>query len=455
MAFPRPPLIFVLALGLLGFRAFAGSPAEAMRILKSNCVSCHNEEKKKGGLLMTSREGLLKGGDNGPALVAGDPAASEMIASLEPGADPHMPPKKQLAPAQIATLSQWVKEGANWDAAALKATEASAPRTVTLRELPPTYRPVLALALSPDGRRLAVGWGNRLLLYEIAEKSLTLAGQASAHPDPIQSVTWSADGARLATGAFRRVVLWNTDNLATERQITKGLTDRITSLRFLPDQRLVIADGRVAEKGTLRIADTTTGALGVSWDGHGDTIFDVAVSPDGALLATAGGDKLVKIWEVATQKEVARMEGHVAQVLAVAFNKDGGLLVSGGADREVKVWDVKTREKIQTLGKHTSSINALAWAPGAPAVLAVTSGGAGFAYTEMKAATGVRSGETTAKERTLDAVETALNCLAATPNADRVFAGAHDGRVFFWNKDGKLVTTVQPGAANATASLAK
>jgi hypothetical protein len=144
---------------------------------------------------MTSHEKLLKGGENGVAVVEGEPEKSPLIAALAADADPHMPPKKQLSDADIATLTAWIKAGAAWDAEALVAK----PRTVALSPLPVAYQPVLALSLSPDARKLAVGCGNELLLYEIGEKELVLISRASAHPDPILALTWSADGARIAT----------------------------------------------------------------------------------------------------------------------------------------------------------------------------------------------------------------------------------------------------------------
>src|SRR5262245_9803293 len=109
-----------LALGLPAQGApEAGETAEAMRLLKTNCFSCHNSEKKKGGLEMTSREAILKGGENGPALDLAAPEKSLLIESLAAGADPHMPPKKQLSPEQIEVLKRWAQSGATWDAAAL------------------------------------------------------------------------------------------------------------------------------------------------------------------------------------------------------------------------------------------------------------------------------------------------------------------------------------------------
>src|SRR5436190_15256256 len=85
-------------------------------ILVEHCYKCHGKdaEKIKGGLLLDTREGLLKGGDTGPALVAGDPENSLLIKSVR-YADENlqMPPKgKKLAAEQIADLETWIKIGA-------------------------------------------------------------------------------------------------------------------------------------------------------------------------------------------------------------------------------------------------------------------------------------------------------------------------------------------------------
>ena len=118
--------IWLLAL-LLARPAFsaAAAPAadvrarEALAVLKAECFTCHSEEKKKGGLVLTSRELLLKGGEEGPVVRPGRPDASKLVTSLAAGVDTHMPPKKQLAPAQVRAIRDWVKSGLAWDAAAL------------------------------------------------------------------------------------------------------------------------------------------------------------------------------------------------------------------------------------------------------------------------------------------------------------------------------------------------
>ncbi|MEQ1862120.1 MAG: DUF1553 domain-containing protein [Chthoniobacteraceae bacterium] len=415
--------------------ARAQDAAAAMRALKSNCFSCHNEQKHKGGLVMTSREALLKGGESGdPALVEGAPEKSGIITALAAEADPHMPPKKQLTPAQIDLLSRWVKDGAKWDAAAL-VPPPSKPRAVTLGTLPASYRPALALALSPDGKRLAAGCGNEVVMLDAAAKELSVITRLAAHPDTVQSIAWSADGKRFATGAFRRVVVWNAEPLAVEREITDELTDRIAALRFTPDgQQLVIADGRITESGIVRVADVETGKLAASWTAHADTIFDLALSADGKLLATAGGDRVVKVWDFATRKELAKLEGHTAQVLTLAFDQKAGLLVSGGADQSLKAWDVKTKERIAILGKHTAAISGAVWSS---AIFVATDAGGLVRYSELQSHTGGQRSES-AKEKRFDSADIALHCVAASADGERVFAGSQDGRVFAWNKDGKL-----------------
>src|SRR5205807_4064930 len=85
-------------------------------VLAENCYKCHSvqAEKVKGGLLLDSREAVLKGGDTGPALIPGDPEHSLLIKAVR-YSDPElqMPPKgKQLPDATVDDLVNWVKMGA-------------------------------------------------------------------------------------------------------------------------------------------------------------------------------------------------------------------------------------------------------------------------------------------------------------------------------------------------------
>ncbi len=447
---PRPHLptaLIWLAAGLLRAPA-APESALAMRLIKGSCLSCHSEEKRKGGLAMTSRELLLQGGESGAALVEGKPAESLLVQSLAAGADPHMPPKKQLSAAQIKVLEDWVRRGAPWDAAAL-AGGTSPSRAVAPGLLPEACRPVLALALSPDNARLAVGCRNEVVLFEVGATALKFLARARAQLDPVESLAWLPDGKHLVSGAFRRVILWDAAALTPVRETSTGLTDRISALQVLPGgAQVLLADGQVAENGFVRVLEVASGQVLRSWQAHGDTIFAMALSPDGKLLATAGGDKLVKLWELPAGTEVAKLEAHATQVLGLSFHPDGSQLVSAGADRTLKVWDVKTRENTIALGAATSSFNAVAWSPVGPAVLAVNDAGALLRYTDLKVHSGAQSSDA-ASEREWGRAESPLFCVSAASRGGRVFAGSSAGRLMSWDQDGKLIDNLDVAAAAA------
>ena len=107
--------------------------ARVQPLLESRCISCHGPDKVKGGLRMDSREALLKGGENGPAVVPGKPADSLLLqAVMHSKKDLEMPPKEKLTTNDIAILEKWITDGAPWPKSALIA---SAPQ-----KLPPGER---------------------------------------------------------------------------------------------------------------------------------------------------------------------------------------------------------------------------------------------------------------------------------------------------------------------------
>ncbi len=82
-------------------------------ILDHWCVSCHGEKEDQGGLRLDSYEAALKGGDDGPVLVPGQPQNSQLVAQVERRFRPPMPPKKRLPRDPIATIRAWIAAGAS------------------------------------------------------------------------------------------------------------------------------------------------------------------------------------------------------------------------------------------------------------------------------------------------------------------------------------------------------
>jgi WD40 repeat protein len=84
-------------------------------------------------------------------------------------------------------------------------------------------------------------------------------------------------------------------------------------------------------------------------------------SPDDKLIATAN-DKVITILDAATQKELIRIQGHTERVTALAFSPDGKMLASGSVDKSVRLWDLATGREVRRL-QGANSIEALSFSP--------------------------------------------------------------------------------------------
>jgi len=127
MSFRRLPLLALFAVGLTSLASAAPVAFDEVRaIFEGKCLECHNPDKTKGKLLMTTREAFLKGGEGGHALIGVDVAQSELIKrlTLPKEHDDIMPPKNGPLPAaEIDVIRRWVAEGAVWPAGVVLAAK--------------------------------------------------------------------------------------------------------------------------------------------------------------------------------------------------------------------------------------------------------------------------------------------------------------------------------------------
>lgn len=87
---------------------------EVRPLLVKHCLECHGKKDPEGGLLLTSRDALMKGGKSGPAVVAGDAEKSLLVAAIRQTGELKMPPSGKLSDQEIAVLSQWVSSNLPW-----------------------------------------------------------------------------------------------------------------------------------------------------------------------------------------------------------------------------------------------------------------------------------------------------------------------------------------------------
>lgn len=250
------------------------------------------------------------------------------------------------------------------------------------------------------------------------------------------SLAWSKDNKVLAIGTYKTVRLVDPATGQTIRELA-GHADVIHNLQFSPDGKLLAAaGGPPALQGEVKIWEVETGKEVRTILGHNDFIYSCSWSPDGKNLATASYDKLVKIWDVTTGAEVKTLKDHADAVYAVAFNPTGNLLASGSADRSVKVWDVASGKRIYTLTGHGDIVFSLAWNKTGNQITSVGADKT-LRIWNVNAQNGNQAQNTSAHEKS-------INDVAYSPDGSMMATASDDKTVKIWKPgSGSPVQTIK------------
>jgi len=284
----------------------------------------------------------------------------------------------------------------------------------------------LAVSFSADAQKIAaLGSDGSLNVWAVA--SGTPIEEVSGSGAATTTLTASADGTftaskavTLTTGAAPRWVL--------ERVLGGGkdspFADRVNAVRFSPDGKtLAVGGGEPSRSGDISLFDVASGKLVKSWpERHSDAVLSLDFSPDGKLLASGGSDKIARVTDIASGKQVNLFEGHTHHVMGVAFRADGRVLASAGGDGVVLVWDMLIGERKKKIEGWTKEVTSLQFVGATQQI--VTSAGDNLVRIVNDEGTVVRA---------IDKLPDFMQSAASTANASVVIGGGEDSQLRVWD----------------------
>lgn len=418
------PAIAVLLLFASAVAAEGTSYRGAVRkVFQRHCVVCHNTSRASADLDLSTYEGVLAGGSSGEAVVAGSTEDSYLYLVTAHEEEPVMPPGADRVPDEdLAILRRWIELGLPETDADVVADGAVGQDTLpgSMSAAEPPLRadvssarsgPVVAVSVSDDADRLAVGRQLAIELYEASTERLMAAlpfpegeprelrftsdgrwliAAGGEHGKSGAVVVWSIDGARpvrvwrwndaydavltadlspdrrrvVVGDSTRRVRIISTESRGVMHSFNKP-TDWVLRTRFGPDGLLVAAADR---DGGVYVWETDSGALLHSLRGHKDAVVALEWTADGDRLVTASYDGDVRLWDMHTGGLAGKWEAHQAGVVALAFEGQGAMLTAGRRGDRLVRWDT-----------HGKRVGELAGLPGADTT-AVTASRAGVVW---------------------------------------------------------------------------
>lgn len=313
---------------------------DVLPIFRDNCLKCHNPDKLKGDLDLTSFSAAIKGGGSGTTLNAGDPEGSQLFKSVTHTDEPAMPPKSKLSDKDIGIIRQWIAggllQGMNSKAlAANKPTVDLALKSVAVGK--PEGPPPMpgTLALEP---------------FAHATRGSALSALASSPWAPV-----------VALAGARQIALYNTDDLEFIGVLPfpEGAP---CDVKFSRNGKLLLASGgRGGQSGLVAVWDIAKGERVITIGDQFDSVLAADLSSDQQWIALGGPDRVLKIYSTKDGTLEHRIKKHTEWVTAIEFSPDSKYLATGDRNGGVVLWEAASGQEMFSLPGHKGAITAITW----------------------------------------------------------------------------------------------